>query len=314
MEPEIVIDRLSKSFGGVRALEGLSLDAGCGELFGLIGPDGAGKTTLIRVLVGLMLADSGNASVGGMDVVTGREAIKEMIGYMPQRFSLYQDLTVEENMRFYGDLFKVSDTERGKRREQLLRFSRLGPFRDRRAGALSGGMKQKLALSCALIHTPRVLFLDEPTTGVDPVSRREFWDLLDRLREDGMTILVTTAYMDEAARCDRVALMYEGRLLAVDTPERLPDRFPRDLLEVALDEPVEKAGLLRAIPGVRSVQVFGDRLHVAVEHAARAEKDIRLALERDGATPRRIGKIRPGVEDLFVELIREREERNDRRE
>jgi ABC-2 type transport system ATP-binding protein len=314
MASEIEIDGVSKSFGAVRAVDRLSLNVEPGELFGLIGPDGAGKTTLIRVLVGLMLAESGAARVGGMDIVARREAVKEIIGYMPQKFSLYQDLTVEENLRFYGDLFQFFGPAREARHEELLRFSRLGEFRGRRAGALSGGMKQKLALSCALIHTPRALFLDEPTTGVDPVSRREFWDLLDRLKKEGVTILVTTAYMDEAARCDRVGLMYEGRLLAVDSPGTLPGIFPHDLLEIILEEPVRRVGLVRGIEGVRSVQVFGDKLHVAVLSAEKSAELIRESLEHAGAAVRSISRVRPTVEDVFVELIREQEESKQARE
>lgn len=303
MEYDIQIEDMRKAFGPVRAVDGLSLEVRRGELFGLVGPDGAGKTTLIRILVGLMLADSGKAAVGGEDVVSGREAVKALIGYMPQRFSLYQDLTVEENLRFYGDLFQFFGPAREARHEQLLGFSRLGPFRARRAGALSGGMKQKLALSCALIHTPRILFLDEPTTGVDPVSRREFWDLLVQLRDSGVTLLVTTAYMDEAARCDRVGLMFNGRLMAVDSPAELPDIYPHELLEVRLDEPVSRLAAVRSATGVKSVQVFGDKLHVGVEESAAAGEAIRVSLERAGAVVGEIRRIRPTVEDVFVELM-----------
>jgi len=303
MEYDIEIESLTKAFGAVRAIEGLNLTVPRGELFGLVGPDGAGKTTLIRILVGLMLADSGAARVGGQDVVAGREAIKKMIGYMPQRFSLYQDLTVEENMRFYGDLFQFFGPEREARHEQLLGFSRLGAFRQRRAGQLSGGMKQKLALSCALIHTPRILFLDEPTTGVDPVSRREFWDLLGQLRAAGTTLLVSTAYMDEAARCDRVGLMFEGRLMAVDTPAAIPEIYPHELLEVRLEEAVAHLDTVRQAEGVKSVQVFGDKLHVGVTRAETATEAIRAGLARDGIVVGEISTIRPSVEDVFVELM-----------
>ena len=303
MAREITVEAVEKSFGRTKALDEVSLSVERGELFGLIGPDGAGKTTLIRVLVGLMRPDSGRAEVGGCDTVTGQERLKEMIGYLSQRFSLYSDLTVRENIRFYADLFQIGREQAAARESELLKFSRLGEFVGRRAGALSGGMKQKLALCCALIHVPQVLFLDEPTTGVDPVSRREFWDLLAELRTGGTTVFVTTAYMDEAARCDRVALMYSGRLLAVDTPGAIPDLYPCALLEVRLPEAVNQVERLEAIGGVRSVQVFGDRLHVGVEDGEKTGAEIRrvLAGEPDGVAIRRIA---PGLEDVFVEMIR----------
>jgi ABC-2 type transport system ATP-binding protein len=304
MEFDIQIERLEKSFGPQKAVDGLDLQVERGELFGLIGPDGAGKTTLLRLLVGLLEADSGSARVGGYDVKADLYRIKEIIGYMPQRFSLYQDLTVEENFRFYGDLFQVPAAERRTRQERLLGFSRLGPFRDRRAGALSGGMKQKLALSCTLIHTPRILFLDEPTTGVDPVSRREFWDLIGQLNRDGITVLVSTAYMDEAARCNRVGLMFGGKLMAVEKPEKMPDLYPCRMLEVKLDDPVSRLGLVESLPGVCSVQVFGDRLHVGVKEVEQTVGDIERALREKGVESFSIRAIQPGIEDVFVELIR----------
>ena len=300
MASEITVDKVEKSFGATRALDGVSLSVKHGELFGLIGPDGAGKTTLIRVLVGLMRPDAGSASVGGHDTIREQGKLREMIGYLSQRFSLYPDLTVRENIRFYADLFQIDKDQVAKREQELLGFSRLAEFVNRRAGDLSGGMKQKLALCCALIHVPRVLFLDEPTTGVDPVSRREFWDLLAELRGGGTTVFVTTAYMDEAARCGRVALMYGGKLLAVDTPSAIPKLYPCALLEVRLPEAVTQVERIEAIEGVRSVQVFGDRLHVGVEDSERTGEDIRRAL--DGGVE--IAAIAPGLEDVFVEMIR----------
>lgn len=304
MNYDIQIEKLSKNFGDLQAVAEIDLKVARRELFGLIGPDGSGKTTLIRILVGLMRADKGSARVGGLDVATELFKIKENIGYLSQRFSLYPDLTVMENIRFYGDLFQVKKGEMREREKQLLAFSRLEPFTNRRAGALSGGMKQKLALCCTLIHVPGILFLDEPTTGVDPVSRREFWDLLDDLRNKGTTIFVSTAYMDEAARCDRIGLMYAGKLMAVDIPDKIPEKYPYHLLEVILAEPVTKAHLLESLPGVRSVQVFGDRLHVGVDRLEGIEDQITKALEAQVVTRPELRQIRPGLEDVFVELIR----------
>jgi len=304
MEREIRIENVEKRFGGITAVSGLSLEVAAGELFGLIGPDGAGKTTLIRMLVGLMRADSGRLEVGGFDIVRELFRVKQVIGYLSQRFSLYPDLTVTENIRFYGDLFQVDKQQMRQREQELLGFSRLGPFTRRRAGALSGGMKQKLALCCTLIHIPQILFLDEPTTGVDPVSRREFWDLLADLRGRGTTIFVSTAYMDEAARCDRVGLMYAGRLLVVDHPDRVPEKYPYRLLEVKLEEAVSHAPLVENLPGVRSVQVFGDKLHVGVEQVEQGTGRIVAAITAGGEKPPSVREIRPGLEDVFVEMIR----------
>ena len=303
MPNNIEIKRLKKSFGDLRAVDDFSLQVEGGELFGLIGPDGAGKTTLIRILVGLMLADQGSAAVGGFEVERDTARVKQIIGYMPQRFSLYSDLTVEENLDFYADLFHVPVAERSKSKERLMKFSRLAPFVHRRAEKLSGGMKQKLALCCTLIHRPDILFLDEPTTGVDPLSRREFWSLLDSLQAEGKTIFVTTAYMDEAVRCDRVALMFEGKLMAVDTPENLREIYPFELLEVQLTEPVLNLPLVKELPQVRSVQVFGDRLHVGVTaaEAARQAVERELAAKVGGTVKARA--IDPSLEDVFVELI-----------
>ena len=304
MEYDIQLTKLTKNFGDLAAVNEIDLRVARGELFGLIGPDVSGKTTLIRIMVGLVRADQGQALVSGFDVVSRLFEIKQNIGYLSQRFSLYPDLTVVENIRFYGDLFKVPKPEMREREKQLLAFSRLEPFSNRRAGALSGGMKQKLALCCTLIHIPAILFLDEPTTGVDPVSRREFWDLLDDLRKRGTTIYVSTAYMDEAARCDRVALMYAGKLMAVDTPDKIPERYPYHLLEVILAEPVRKVHLLEGVAGVRSVQVFGDRLHVGVESLEGMEAGIAAALEDQEEARPQVKEIRPGLEDVFVELIK----------
>jgi ABC-2 type transport system ATP-binding protein len=231
-------------------------------------------------------------------------AVRAAVGYMPQRFSLYPDLSVSENLRFFADLFGVDRTERERRLKRLLAFSRLGPFSDRRASALSGGMKQKLALSCALIHTPDVLFLDEPTTGVDPVSRREFWEILHDLKKEGVTLLVTTPYMDEAARCDRVALMHKGRLLRADAPEAVPSLFQGTLLEIVCRQTIRAGKTLEAGGGFRHVQGYGDRLHASgdgpAEALVRKAKDL---LSDPGFQPIRVRPVRPGIEDVFVQLV-----------
>ncbi|MCB0426590.1 MAG: ABC transporter ATP-binding protein, partial [Mangrovimonas sp.] len=226
----LTVSNISKSYKAVKALENISFKVNEGELFGLIGPDGAGKTTLFRILTTLLFADEGTASVGSLDVVENYKDIRKNIGYMPGRFSLYQDLTVEENLNFFATIFGTTINENYDLIKDI--YVQIEPFKNRRAGKLSGGMKQKLALSCALIHKPKVLFLDEPTTGVDPVSRKEFWDMLKRLQEKGITILVSTPYMDEAALCDRVALIQDGKILEIDTPKAIVSRFPKSILNI----------------------------------------------------------------------------------
>ncbi|MDM7926031.1 MAG: ABC transporter ATP-binding protein [bacterium] len=307
MQSAIEIKDLVKRYGNVTAVDGVDLTAAAGEMTGLIGPDGAGKTTLLRVLCGLIRFDSGECRLAGLDANRQTAAVRAIVGYMPQRFSLYPDLTVAENLRFFADLFEVSADERNRRLERLLKFSRLGPFSDRKASALSGGMKQKLALSCTLIHTPKVLLLDEPTTGVDPVSRREFWDILSELRGQGVSILVTTPYMDEAGRCDRVALMHKGRILLTDKPADVPKLFRNTLVEVECGDPARFAKALSGSGRFHSVQAYGDRIHVSgPEKAESLEAMIRATLAETGAgKPGRIGRIRPGIEDTFVELMAE---------
>jgi len=305
MTPAIEIKGLVKRYGKVTAVDGVDLTAASGEMTGLIGPDGAGKTTLLRSLCGLIRFDSGECRLAGLDTARQTAAVRAIVGYMPQRFSLYPDLTVAENLRFFADLFEVSPEDRSRRLERLLKFSRLGPFSDRKAAALSGGMKQKLALSCTLIHTPKVLLLDEPTTGVDPVSRREFWDILSELRGEGVSILVTTPYMDEAGRCDRVALMHKGRILHTDKPADIPKLFRNTLVEVECADPARFAKALEGSGRFHSVQAYGDRIHVSgPEKPDALEAMIRRTLSESAAgKPGRIGRIRPGIEDTFVELM-----------
>ena len=294
---------LRKTFGELIAVDSLDLTVPPGEIFGLVGPDGAGKTTTMRMLCGILDPDAGEAQVAGADVRRQPEAVKRRIGYMSQRFSLYGDLTVAENLRFYAKIYHVPEAERRRREEELLAFSRLAPFRARQAQYLSGGMKQKLALACTLIHTPTVLFLDEPTTGVDPVSRREFWKILYALLKDGVTVFVSTPYMDEAERCHRVALMDRGRLLRCDTPAALKRQMQGELLEIMAEPQREAKALLSAHPQVRGVQVFGDRLHVWVDRAGINEGALRAALQQRDVIVSHVRRVIPSLEDVFISMV-----------
>lgn len=295
---------LTRRFGRVVAVDGLTLSVRRGEIFGLLGPDGAGKTTTIRLLCALLSPTAGSAQVAGLDTVRQAEAIKRRIGYMPQQFSLYGDLTVQENLLFFADVFEVGRREREERIGRLLAFSRLEPFRHRRAAHLSGGMQKKLALACTLIHHPEILFLDEPTTGVDPVSRREFWDILTELHLEGVTLFVSTPYMDEAERCSRVALMMNGRIIACDPPDRLRQQVVGHLLELRPRRVREAARALEGTPGILEVQVYGDRVHVFVEDPERGEEVVREVLARAGIDVESIRSTRPRMEQAFISLIR----------
>lgn len=302
--PDLVIQSigLTKSFGEVVALRPTDLSVGKGELFGLIGPDGAGKTTLIRMLTSLVLPDGGRGSVLGYDVVSEYKEVRKRIGYMPGRFSLYQDLSVRENLEFFASIFGVTIAQNYDLIKDI--YQQIEPFESRRAGALSGGMKQKLALSCALIHRPEVLFLDEPTTGVDAVSRREFWDMLDRLREMGLTILVSTPYMDEATRCDRIALMMEGEILLTDTPEGIRNGFTTPLFAVQGAQKYALLQHLRTLEGVEDVFPFGEDIHVSMKTDVvniETINKITLHLNSSGleATVR---EIKPHIEDVFLSI------------
>jgi ABC-2 type transport system ATP-binding protein len=300
----IEITALCRSFGAVRAVDGLSLAVHPGEIVGLIGPDGAGKTTTLRMLCGALRPDSGTAVIAGVDVRRAPDAARRRIGYMPQRFSLYGDLTVDENLRFFADVYGVPRAEQPALADRLLAFSGLARFRGHRAEALSGGMKQKLALACTLIHTPPVLLLDEPTTGVDPVSRREFWAILrDAVRERGVAVLVSTPYMDEAERCHQVGFMRAGRLLAHGTPRELQRLVPGAVIELDATPRHAAEAALRRLPGVRDVQVFGDRLHLLAASAP-TEADVRQALAQAGATLATMRQVAPGMEDVFMYLQR----------
>ena len=307
--PPLDVREVSRSFGKTLALDNVSFSVGQGELFGLVGPDGAGKTTLFRILTTLLVPDSGSATVLGLDVVRELWAIRRRVGYMPGRFSLYPDLSVVENLSFFASVFGA-DMEQGRAIIAPI-YEQLEPFKDRRAGALSGGMKQKLALCCALVHRPEILFLDEPTTGVDAVSRREFWDLLGTLRSSGLPILVSTAYMDEATRCDRVALIQQGRILAVDTPAAIAGRYPHPLLAVHAKERHKLIQVLRDYDHASSVYPFGDDLHysdarddarddASADHVA---GELRAYLADKEFTDLRVTPIAAGIEDSFMELM-----------
>ena len=298
----IEVTDLRKSYGRqgkTLAIDGISFTAGEGEIFGVIGPDGAGKSTLFRILASLILPDSGKALLNGHDVVNDYRKIRQIIGYMPERFSLYQDLSVEENLRFFATLFDTTIEENYHLISDIYR--QIEPFKKRRAGALSGGMKQKLALSCALIHKPEILILDEPTTGVDPLSRKEFWEMLRRLKEQGIIILVSTAYMDEASQCSRIALMREGSFIAADTPQGIIDNYSEILWSVEGSHITTLLATLRQHPGVKSCFAFGERLHITVREGVYPEglsKDLYVK----GFNELRITPITPTVEDCFMAI------------
>jgi len=309
MPGTIEITNFSKNYGEVEAVKDLSLEIASGELFGLIGPDGAGKTTTMRTLCTLLRCEQGYMWVDGHDVRTDVRAIRSLLGYMPQRFSLYPDLSVEQNLRFFADLFAVPADEREKRLQQLYHFSKLEPFKKRLAQALSGGMKQKLALSCTLIHTPRILILDEPTTGVDPVSRREFWEILRQLSDEEVTILVSTPYMDEAELCDRVAFMHRGEALAVDYPKELSKHFPYQLFEATGPDTHGLENFFQSIPEASSIQIFGDRLHVSFDKGWDAAQ-LDTIKERSPVAIHKLEPIQPSMEDTFLALMKKQEATN----
>ncbi len=293
--------KMSYDRGKVKALKGVSFDMNEGEIFGLIGPDGAGKTSLFRILTTLLLADSGTATVDGYDVVKDYKKIRRNIGYMPGKFSLYQDLTVEENLSFFATVFNTTIQENYHLIEEI--YSQIEPFKKRKAGKLSGGMKQKLALSCGLIHAPHVLFLDEPTTGVDPVSRKEFWDMLQKLKKNfKLSIIVSTPYMDEAVQCDRIALIQEGQFLTIDTPEGFVRAYTQTLWEVRSDKMHRLLTDLRGIKGVKTAFAFGEYHHVTVNTSALTIDSLREQLEKLGHKKIVIEAIEPTIEDCFMNL------------
>jgi ABC-2 type transport system ATP-binding protein len=309
----IETEGLTRRFGNLVAVDHLNLAVRRGEIFGLLGPDGAGKTTTIRMLCAIMDPSSGRASVAGFDTKKEPEEIKKRIGYMPQQFSLYGDLTVDENLAFYADIFQVNRRVRRERKRRLLSFARLTEFRSRRAAHLSGGMQKKLALACTLIHQPEIIFLDEPTTGVDPVSRREFWDILTELHLEGVTLFVSTPYMDEAERCSRVALMFEGQVIICDEPANIKSLVEGELLELRPDRLREASRIVQALPGVLEVQTYGDLLHIFVDDAYGRMPAIGDKLKEAGIVVQNMRETRPRMEEAFISLIRARAQKGSTR-
>jgi ABC-2 type transport system ATP-binding protein len=301
-EAAVSVRGLTRRFGDVTAVEELSFDIAPGELFGLVGPDGAGKTTTLRMLAGVLPPTGGDALVAGHSVADDPDAVRPHIAYMAQRFGLYVDLTVRENLDFYADLYRVPRAERPARLERLYAFSNLGEFEDRLAGNLSGGMKQKLSLSCALIHRPDILLLDEPTFGVDPISRRDLWMILHEMVEEGVTVIVSTAYLDEAERCDRVVFLHEGRVLALDDPTALQASLPGRVLEVRATDARKARDLLRDRPEVQRASLFGEAVH-AVVAADVGPASIRSALVDAGVDVRDVRAVAPSLEDVFIDRV-----------
>lgn len=298
----IDIQSLKKYFGEIKAVDGISFKVQQGEMFGLVGPDGAGKTTTIKMLCGLLNPDSGTAALLNKDLRKDREYIQKEIGYLSQKFSLYGDLTVDENIQFTAQIHNVKNFK--KRRDELLEFTRLKPFRDRQAEKLSGGMKQKLALACSLIHKPKIIFLDEPTTGVDPVSRRDFWKILSKLLQDGITIFMSTPYLDEAERCNRIALMNKGKLIAVDTPAQIKNMMGKQVVEIVASPIREAYKIIRENPGFE-VQIFGDRINVVVDNYETDYFKIKQLLKSENIQIKDNRLITPTLENVFIHLIKE---------
>jgi ABC-2 type transport system ATP-binding protein len=303
-KPVVEVRDLERRFGDFRAVAGVTFSVGRGEIFGFLGPNGAGKSTTIRMLCGLLAPTGGGGCVGGFDIVRQTERIKTRIGYMSQRFSLYDELTVEENIEFFSGIYRLPRASKAARRDWVLEMAGLRDHRRTRTGVLPGGWKQRLALGCAVLHQPPILFLDEPTSGVDPNSRRQFWDLIYGLAGDGVTVLVTTHYMDESEYCDRLGIIYRGRLVALGAPRELKARHMNEaVLEISCDRPAEAMGLIERLPVVREVALFGSGLHAVAADPAAATSAIQGALATARLSPARIERITPTLEDVFVSLI-----------
>ncbi len=303
METAVSLDGLTRRFGDLPAVEGLTFDVARGELFGIVGPDGAGKTTTLRMLAGVLRPSAGDARLEGISVARDPEGVKHRIAYMSQRFGLYVDLTVRENIEFYADLYQVPRPERPARLRRLYSFSGLGPFEGRMAGQLSGGMKQKLSLCCALIHEPEILLLDEPTFGVDPISRRDLWLIVHEMVARGVTVIVSTAYLDEAERCDRVVLLHRGRAVTLARPHELQQRLQGQVLAVRTDRPRRARELLRDHAAVRQAVIFGDALHVTLRGGMEAWPAARDRLQAEGLAVRDERLVEPSLEDVFIDLV-----------
>jgi ABC-2 type transport system ATP-binding protein len=301
--PIILVEGLTKRFQELTAVDHLSLSVNRGEIFGLVGPDGAGKTATMRMLAGVMRPDDGNLMIDGVDARADPEEAKQHVSYMPQRFGLYEDLTVDENIRFYADLFEVPAAIRKERARRLLEASEMTNFGGFKAGQLSGGMKQKLGLTCALVHTPRILLLDEPTTGVDPVSRRDFWRILYGLREQGVTIVISTAYLDEAERCNRLTLLHSGHALYCDTPHSLKQQMPGALISIQSPNGRAVRATITGQPGVSHVILVGDGVHAVVDDPKLRIPQLRDALERANVPLAEVAVTTPSIEDVFVALL-----------
>jgi ABC-2 type transport system ATP-binding protein len=307
----VTLHDLEKRFGDFIAVNRVNLNVKKGEIFGFLGPNGAGKSTTIRMLCGILAPTAGSGTVAGFDIIREAEKIKASIGYMSQKFSLYEDLTVEENIDFYSGIYKIPAMKKHERKEWVVGMAGLTEHRKSRTGVLSSGWKQRLALGCAILHEPPIIFLDEPTSGVDPISRRNFWDLIYHLAEQGVTVFVTTHYMDEAEYCDRLGLIYRGELIALGTPEELKTRFmSEDVVEVLCDRPHEAIGHIEGLVGIKHAALFGKGLHVVTEHADRAIPEMVETLAPLGFAVTRLEKIVPSLEDVFVSLI----EAHDRQE
>jgi ABC-2 type transport system ATP-binding protein len=306
--PSVSVTDLERRFGSFIAVNRISFQVAQGEIFGFLGPNGAGKSTTIRMLCGLLAPTGGTGTVAGLDICTQQEAIKSHIGYMSQKFSLYEDLTVEENIDFYSGIYRIPAAKKQERKEWVIHMAGLQEHRRSFTGVLSAGWKQRLALGCAILHEPPILFLDEPTSGVDPISRRQFWDLIYELSGRGVTVFVTTHYMDEAEYCDRIGLIYRGQLIACGSPEKLKtELMEEDVLEIVCDRPQDAMAEIEQVPGIREVALFGNGLHAVTADAAAARTAVRARLDERGYQISRIESITPSLEDVFVSLIEARD-------